>query len=262
MFTSDGHFHVLALSQNEVRLLRGTRMSVTEMELSNVPQSLAEILAYSSVQDQVRFHPGPPGGRRGRVAIFHGGHGVATGDRKDDIREYFRQINRGLQELLRQHNAPLVLAGVDYLMSLYCEVNTYPRLVKSSVSGNPDEMTLEELHRAAWPVVQPIFEQAQWEASAQYELAASKGQGVHLIEEAVQAVHEGRLATLFVPLDSQLWGQYDPDSGSVTLHEEPGPGDVDLMDYAAVETLVRNGKVYAVASEELPAKPVAGILRY
>jgi hypothetical protein len=37
---------------------------------------------------------------------------------------------------------------------------------------------------------------------------------------------------------------------------------MDLIDYAAIETLAHGGQVYAVAPEALPAKPVAGILRY
>ena len=262
MFTSDGHFHVLALSQNEVRLLRGTRMGVTETELTNVPQSLSELLASTETQEQVRWHAGPAGGRRGRLAIFHGGHGVATEDRKDDIREYFRQIDRGLRELLRQHNAPLVLAGVDYLLPLYREVNNYPHLMEGGVTGNPEELSLEDLHRAAWPLVQGMFQQEQRHAREQYELAAGKGQGIHRIEEAVPAAHAGRVATLFVPIEKQLWGTYEPEIGEVTLHEKPQPEDVDLIDCAAVEALGHGGQVFAVPAEDLPAEPVAGVLRY
>lgn len=262
MVTSDGHFHVLALSQNEVRLFRGTRMGLTQMQAEGLPQNLAEIMARYTVQDEVHFHQGPAGGPRGRLPIFTGGHGGAAEDPKTQIREYFREVNRGLREFLGAHNAPLVLAGVDYLLPLYREVNTYPRLVEGGVIGNPEEVSLEDLHRQAWALVQPIFEQAQRQAREQYELAAGKGQGVHLIEEAVPAAHAGRLATLLVPLDSQLWGWYDPESGEVKLHEEAQPGDVDLLDYAAIETLAHGGQVFAVTAEELPAKPLAGILRY
>jgi hypothetical protein len=264
MFTSDGHFHVLALSQNEVRLFRGTRRGLTQMELSGVPENVAEITAQYSVENVVRLHSGAPSskGKGGHGVVFTGGHGAAAEDRKDDIREYFRGIDKGVRELLRQHEAPLVLAGVDFLLPIYREVNTYPRLVEGGVAGNPEEVSPEDLHRQAWALVQPIFEQAQRQAREQYEQAAGKGQGVHLIEEAVPAAHEGRLAALFVPLESQLWGRHDPETGEVALHEEAQPGDADLIDYAALETLAHGGQVYAVAPEELPAKPVAGILRY
>ena len=44
LFTGDGHFYILALSQNEVRLLSGTRYSVSEVEIGQVGGSLAEAI--------------------------------------------------------------------------------------------------------------------------------------------------------------------------------------------------------------------------
>jgi hypothetical protein len=44
LLSGDGRFYVLALSQNEVRLLQGTRYSVDEIELEDVPKSLVEAL--------------------------------------------------------------------------------------------------------------------------------------------------------------------------------------------------------------------------
>src|SRR5665648_323857 len=44
LFTGDGHFYILALSQNEVRLLSGTRYSVSEVEIGQVVGSLDEAI--------------------------------------------------------------------------------------------------------------------------------------------------------------------------------------------------------------------------
>ena len=46
LLTGDGLFYVLALSQNEVRLLAGTRNYMGEVELPGAPRSLAEALQY------------------------------------------------------------------------------------------------------------------------------------------------------------------------------------------------------------------------
>ena len=43
-FASDGHFYILALSQNQIRLLEGTRHTVDEIDLESVPSSIAEAL--------------------------------------------------------------------------------------------------------------------------------------------------------------------------------------------------------------------------
>jgi hypothetical protein len=47
------------------------------------------------------------------------------------------------------------------------------------------------------------------------------------------------------------------------MHADPVPGDVDLLDYAAVMTLRQGGQVRLVERPALPPKaPAAAILRY
>jgi hypothetical protein len=52
----------------------------------------------------------------------------------------------------------------------------------------------------------------------------------------------------------------------VEVHENHAPGDQDLLDLAAVETLAHAGDVYAVSPDKVPgpeaAGPVAALFRY
>ena len=83
------------------------------------------------------------------------------------------------------------------------------------------------------------------------------------IAEIVAAAHYKRVATLFVALDIQQWGTFDPQTQIVTLHNECQPGDQDLLDLAAVHTFLNHGAVYVIPPEEMPADaPVAAIFRY
>src|SRR5512135_881423 len=73
----DGRFFVLALSQQQVRLLQGTRYSVDEVyldDIPNLPKSLAETLKYDVYDNARQLHSvgGEPGTQYGRTAIFHG----------------------------------------------------------------------------------------------------------------------------------------------------------------------------------------------
>lgn len=50
---------------------------------------------------------------------------------------------------------------------------------------------------------------------------------------------------------------------AVNLHPEPEPDDEDLLDFAAVYTLLNGGTVYALAPEDLPTSaPAAAIFRF
>lgn len=253
LLANDGTFYVLAVSQNEVRLLRGAKQTVDELDLAGVPGSLAEALRYDDTDRQLQYHTSTPpaaaGGRRS--AIYHG-HGGTAADDKDRLLRYFQAIDRGLRDLLQDQQAPLVFAGVDYLLPIYQEANTYPHLMEGSVSGNPEEMRPEELHRAAWQIVAPHFARAQSEALETYKQMAATNQAAHTIRQILPAAYQGRVQTAFVPLHQQLWGTFDPETGEVQLVSEERPDTSDLYDQLAVYTLMRNGAVFVVEPGTLP----------
>jgi hypothetical protein len=260
-FSSDGQFYILALSQNRVRLLKGSRHTVDEIEVENLPKSLAEALPFEQFEKQLQFHTGTPSGMGERAGVFHG-HDPRDDD-KDKILRWFHKIDDELSRMLAEERAPIVLAGVEYLFSLYEEANSYPHLVKEGVKGNPDELKPAELHEKAWPVVQPIFTQAQHRAAGQYEKLCGSGGATTDVEEALLAAHHGRVETLFVALGRQVWGAFDPDTDTVDIHDQAQPGDLDLLDLAAAETLLKGGAVYAVEPDQVPDQgALAAIFRY
>ena len=134
-FASDGHFHILALSQNQVRLLEGTRYTVDEIDLESMPESMAEALQYERFDKQLQSHGGTSSGTGSRTAMFHG-HDIGD-EAKDRILRWFHKIDDGLPNLFTGRQSPLVLAGVEYLFPLYKEANSYPYLLVVVFPGNP-----------------------------------------------------------------------------------------------------------------------------
>jgi len=263
LFVADSHFFILALSQNQVRLLEGTRYSVDELDLKGVPGSLKEALEHEDPEKQLQFHTrtGAPGGIGKQAAGFHG-HDPAD-QAKDRVLRYFRQVDEGLGQVLRDESVPLVLAGVDYLLPLYKQANTYPHLLESGVTGNPEKLAQAELHGRAWEIVQPRFLEAKQAASAQYHELAGTGKTSADIREVVPAAYHGRVHTLFIAVGVQQWGRFDLDAKVVDLHDAPAPGDQDLLDLAAIQTILNGGTVYAVDAERVPGgSPSAAIFRY
>jgi len=255
-----GRFFVLALSQKRVRLLEGSPDDVREIDLSGVPESLAEALKYDDYERQVQFHSRTPAGASGkgrRPAIFHG-HGGAPEVGKDNVARYLRMVAKGIHEFLRDDNAPLVLAGVEFLIPMYREANTYPHLVGDAVLGNPDELTAAELHAKASELLEPHF-RAELEADREdFARLGGTGSVSTDLDEIVPAASEGRVKTLFVSDTASAWGQFDPSSGRVDVHDSARPGDWDLTDFAAAETLLHGGVVHVEAEED----GAAAIFRY
>ncbi len=261
-FASDGHFYILALSQNQLRLLEGTRDTVDEIDLESMPQSMAEALQYERFEKQSQFHTGSTSANTGdRAGVFHG-HDPSDED-KNTLLRWFHRVDDTLPNMLTGKQSPLVLAGVEYLFPLYKEANSYPHLVADGIPGSPEELSLAELHTRAWDLVQPIFMQAQEAATARYNQLVGTGQTTTDVEEAVLAAHHGRVEVLFVAVGIQVWGDFDPDTNAVHIHQEAEPGDGDLLDLAAIQSILNGGTVYAVAPEKVPGgTAVAAVFRY
>ena len=261
-FSGDGRFYVLALSQNEVRLLQCTRFGAKEIDLAGfVPRSLAEALKYDETERTLQYHGGTPG--KGKESIIV--HGQGLGDvAKKNILRYFLLLDRGLHhEILKEENAPLVLAGVDYLHPIYKEVNTYRHLFGDGIAGNPEGLSSEELHKRAWTLVQPYFDQAQVEAVNEYRQLVGTGHTSNNIEEIVPSSYMGKVELLFVALGLEKWGTFDPGSNTIKLHEKVEPCDEDLLDFAAAYTLIHHGVVYAVKPENIPnGSPLVAVFRH
>ncbi len=258
---ADVHFYVLALSQNQVRLLEGSRFSVGEVEIDEMPADLREALGSKPLENQLQFHTGAPGVGGGRAAMFHG-HGQGGEESKERLLEYFRRVDSALSRHLRDERSPLVLAGVEYYFSIYREANSYPHLVEGGIAGNPEAQTIDDLHGRALGLVSPLFEDEKRKAASRYRELAGTGRTSNRLEETVSAAIEGRVEVLFVAVGVQFWGSLD-DSSRIVRHETPEPSDFDLLDLAAVRTLLQGGTVYAVRPQAMPDdNPLAAILRY
>jgi hypothetical protein len=258
LFSEDGVFYVLAVSQNQVRLLQCTRYHVREVTPEGVPSNLAEALKYDQPEKQQQFHTAGPSG----PTISHG-HGVSKDYDEVAILRYFQQVNKGLHEVLNEERAPLIIAAVDYLHPIYREANTYHHLLDEGIKGNPDGLSEDALQEQAWAIVKPYFERSRTEVLERYREAITKGLATNDVKQAVLAACDGRVSTLFVATGVQQWGRFDAERHKVRLYKGRSPGVEDLLDFAAVNTLTKGGIVYAVDREQVPGETqVAALLRY
>lgn len=255
-------YFTLALSRDKIRLFEGTLMSVTEIDLGETPTSLATALRFDDPEQDLQMHTGSssPGTDGGEV--YHGHH--PENDEEKDILRFLHLIDEGVRKQIGEENAPLILAGVDSLVSLYREVNSYPHLLEDHLSGNPDELRPEELRKASWEIIEPYLDFQRQQALDDYYALVEQDQATDQLEKVVPAAVNGRVDTLFVPLGEQIWGGYHPEDQAVELKSRDEPESRDLLELAVRHTLRNGGMVYAVESEELPTDSpgAAAVFRY
>ncbi len=263
LLSGDGRFYVLSLSQKQVRLFEASRHSMSEMDLAGVPTNLAEALGRDVPETHLQFHTGTAPRLGKRQAMFHGHGGGEDEEHKKDLLQFFQLVDRGIQDLLHGEQVPVVLAGVDYTLSLYRQASDLRQLVKTGVEGSPDEMDGQELHRRSWAIVEPLFLQAQEKAVARYHELAGTGYTAHGVEDVVPLTSQKRVETLFVAQGVGMWGCIGSEGDSVEVHGEWNPSDEELLDYAAVRTLLSGGTVYAMDKDSIPGgPPLAAVLRF
>lgn len=264
LFFEDRVFYILAFSQNKVRFFQSTRYQIGEVHIEAVPNSLSEALQYDVPEKQLQFHSTASSGSQ---PTYHG-HGTDHGDNRDSIQRFLTQVDRGLQPYLNRvqsyRQAPLILAAVDELQSIYREVNTYADLLDEGISGNPDLAQPDDLREAAWSQVQTLLDQSYHQAEEQYHSLKGTGKADDHIEQLAIAAHRGQIDTVWVAPHAHYWGKFDPQSGRVEHHDEAKPNDLDLLDFIAVHTFLNGGTVYMPpAGEDMPTDaPAAAVYRY
>lgn len=266
LFSSDDHFHLLALSKNHLRLYEANRYSMHQVDVPGLPANMAEALQFDDSEPQLQQHTAGPKGQAGNT-IFHG-QGGEKDVHDDDLLRYFRTVDRAVRRHLKDSHLPLILAGVDYYFPIYREANTYPRLIGEGISGGVESMSEKELHQKAWPLAKPHVNQAQKRTLERFQkIAYSNGNGLKKtareIEPAVVAAYEGRIDSLVIPRERELWGEFDEKTEKVRREPSDPARKRELLDFAAMQTLLHGGEVFMVPQETMPPDAeVAAMLRY
>lgn len=239
-------FLVLALSEKRVRLFEGDSEGLAEKRAEEIP---------SSLQQAVGLWEQEP---------FRWGSFTATGmmPQASDLSklweaykvEYLRAIDRELIKRLAGDRIPLVLACVEELYGLYRKISEYPWLVEEGyIKGNPDHISEEELHRKAWEIIEPIFQQRLERLIEEFNSKLGTGLAGQGLKEIARAAVEGRVSDLLLKDGMRIWGVLDRSTGEIFIGEdEPNPVDADLLDEVAEVTLVKKGDVWVLPAEEFP----------
>lgn len=264
LLQENSRFYILALSQNEIRFLQATAHSIEEVILDEeVPSSLADALKWEDPEAQSQWHTSTsPQVRRSRQAIFHG-HGVSNEEtQKEAIQEYFRQVAAGIDSLLKEEIAPLVLAGVDYLLPIYRKASHYPHLAEGMVGGNPEQMSLQTLRDKACAVVAPHFDKARQEAISRFANQAGSEMSTDKLEEVIAAAYYGQVDTLFLAENGRYWGSFDENQATVQEGSLDDGESQELLERTAVYTLLNGGTVYLMPRANMPGEAkTAALLR-
>ena len=126
-----------------------------------------------------------------------------------------------------------------------------------------EDTRIEDLHRRAWGIVQSALDRELERAIAEYGEFAGGPRSSQELSTIVVGAYFARVGRLFIAQDTELWGRFDPQTLEVTIHPQREPGDIDLLDWAAVRTLSTDGVVHALPRDRVPGGgPMAALFRF
>lgn len=271
LLAADEAFMILALSAGRSRLYAATRNGLAEEEVDGMPTGVQEIHGETDY-DENNLHSAPPArhaGRRNSGVSMVKTHNF--GEDPEELRhahliEYLRRVSSAVDRHLATFQGPLVLFAEEEIQGQIRSMPAPRALLDERIVGNPDAVTEEELHRRAYELVAPRFEQGRRDAIDRFRAlhgdAGTAGRTATRMEEVVGAARHARIDTLLVTEGERVWGRYDEAADRVTAGSN-GEDRIDLLEFAVAQTLTQGGTVHVVGRDDLPhGLRAAAILRY
>lgn len=260
---SADRYQVLGLSREEIRLFEGNRDALDEIELAEgVPKTITEALG-DELTDPHLTVASYGGIGQGRTPMHHG-HGGKESEVDIDTERFFRAVDR---EILEHHSKPLelklILAALPQHHQLFHRVSSNPFLIEDSIEVHPDAVTIDELRRRAWQILEPHYLARLGKLAEEFGNAKSKGLGDDVLVQVTKAVVAGRVATLMIESDRMLPGRIDPATGEIEFGEISHPEVDDVLDDLGELALKKGGQIVIIPAKQMPTDTgIAAIYRY
>jgi hypothetical protein len=184
-------------------------------------------------------------------------------EKKKYVSRFFKSLENGIDKMTAEHQEPMILVGLEQYIPMYREANHYSKLLESELRKNPDDLSEAELHDLAWKEVEPYFERDREGFFKKYKESIGTGKASNNMEEIIKAAYAKRVDCLFLEKGRHILGSYDPESDELVVYEKEETGAEDLLDFAAIQTILAGGAVYMMEEDEMPDEnPAAALYRY
>jgi hypothetical protein len=258
-FSREQRFHLLGLSRHDVRLFHCTQHRIERASIRQVVSQNFRVWLATRQPDHVlenRAAAGPSVGSMKGVSF-----GTNTDREREDeyLAHFFKEIDNGVNTLLRDDTAPLLLAGTEDEIAIYRRVSTHRRLLDQCVHGSPDGLSERELHRRAMDIVTRVCSLPLQSAIAEFEKQRDKGRVSLDAQRVIKSAWEGGVADLFLSQRAEFIGRWNKKTYEV---ESGSPGE-DLLNAAALQTVLHGGQAFGLEAEDMPEKhEIAAVLRF
>lgn len=261
LYHEDDEYYLLELSQDYVKLYEANKYGYQDIYIEDfAPAQLEEAVGFDFRQNMLQFR----GGQNAQLSGSFQGKNPGNDDLKKELFTFFRAIDKGINKVIENKKAPLVIACADPLFGFYKEANTYPTLLENYIAGDSEFKNKTKLHQESWELVHPYFEKLKETKLLQYKELYHTPKTSYQISEIVPAAVNGKIDTLFVENGADEFGVFDQQTNRLMFRKETELNNASLADLSAVNTFLQGGKVFFLAPDEMPdqGQTMNALLRY
>jgi hypothetical protein len=257
LFTDRPHFYVLALSKSSSSFYKGDNLGLERLEIEGLPQGVNDVIHFEEKNERQLLRGGA------REGSTHG-HGNGLLDEKEYISQYLKEVDQTLMtEILANEHAPLVIAGVEYIVGIYKQVSRYKHVVDSGITGNHEHTELSQLFQKAIELAGPYLEEGNKKALKNYYNQLNTALTSSMPEKVIPATYYKQVYDLFVEKGLHIWGTFDETENKLVINEQMQLNDICLVNRAIVNTISTGGDVYILEGERMPnGAQIAASLRF
>ena len=253
-------FYLLKLSKKDVELMRCSNLHAERVRLpKGVPETLEEALAFKQPDHDLENHSSA-GASIGAMRGVRFGTGSARETQYAYLADFYRMVDRGIFELLHTGSVPLVLAGVDEDTAAYRMIHTYPNLLSQSIHGSSNgSLSEQDLLQQAYSIVRAEHVDRMAASLVEWKERLAPARFTTDLDTILMAAKDGRVDKLYINESAQTTGHL-PGAGP---GERRNRGEDDLLNVAAVETILHGGLAFALPANKMSeGAPVAAVFRY
>ena len=142
-------FFVLTLSKSGAKLFSGDRLGLNALNVPDIQKDYKTTLRFDDAGKELQGHS------TGHGEMYHGQDDSADNQKKY-LADYFRLIDKAISGIVGKQDAPIILAGVGYLVDMYRHISKNKHLASGMVHGNMQHITTSELWARTFPLAQAM----------------------------------------------------------------------------------------------------------
>lgn len=261
------YFYLLVMSKKQVKFFRLDAFGIAQIHIDELPKGIDDVVHFEEKDDEKLFRMGGGAGRAGGGAQSANFHGIGSGkpDDKENITMYLDEVDETLwKEVLSTETAPLLLAGIEYMIPIYRSVTNYRYIWDEELAhGALEREDAGLLYKMAMEKMEPYFQQRLNNAKELYGNQSATELTVSAPADIIPAAFYGQISHLFVQEGAHVWGTFDDQNNKLQIHARQEEGDDCLVDRAVMKTIETNGEVFVLPPDKMPVQSVmAAVLRY